>query len=231
MNSSDDVFGWSQTGRLDGDGWVADILHMTSQRWLPSLASPAIWSLWRLNRVSPDFTLLDLFFLIFFGTFWGCKDVAKPWLRNHTLALITPNDAKQEGPCLLYIALGFYGSELVPSQWLSSSDKDLLAAAEIAKGTGRPAAVLFNVPAEFLKLNTSSPLVEDATLSESWALFREEGILKPTLLELPMTKATVKAMDALGEFAQLQSFVLMGASKRGNLCWHTASVDPRVTWH
>jgi hypothetical protein len=34
--------------------------------------------------------------------------------------------------------------------------------------------------------------------------------------------------DISGQFLKIQSFVLMGTSKRGNLCWNTASVDPRV---
>lgn len=64
-------------------------------------------------------------------------------------------------------------------------------------------------------------------LSASWALFRDRG-LSQTPLELPMTKAAVKAMDVIGEFLDVHSFVLVGASKRGNLCWHTATVDARV---
>ena len=41
--------------------------------------------------------------------------------------------------------------------------------------------------------------VKDGLLSASWAGFKDlHGALAPSLLELPMTKATVKAMDVLG---------------------------------
>ena len=54
---------------------------------------------------------------------------------------------------------------------------------------------------------------------------------------LPMTKAVVRAMDAMTAFcasaggrrrATVDRFVVAGASKRGWTTWTTAAVDPRV---
>lgn len=71
-------------------------------------------------------------------------------LRNHTLVVISPNGTDSKDLCLLYIAYGFYGSLPKPSSAVTSTDKDVQAAAEIATTAGRHAAVLFNVPAEYL---------------------------------------------------------------------------------
>ena len=54
------------------------------------------------------------------------------------------------------------------------------------------------------------------------------------LLRLPMTKAAVRAMDAVTEFSQkmasvkIEKFMVAGASKRGWTTWTTMAVDKRV---
>jgi len=158
-------------------------------------------------------------------------DVA-PDVWNHTLVVISPNGTDSKDLCLLYIAYGYYGSLPTPSSNVTSTEKHVQAAAGIATTTGRHAAVLFNVPAEYLLFPQPEQvpphyLVEDQSLSASWASFRDTG-QAASLLELPMTKATVKSMDVLGDFLKIRSFVLMGVSKRGHTCWHTAAVDNRV---
>lgn len=51
------------------------------------------------------------------------------------------------------------------------------------------------------------------------------------LLRLPMTKAVVRAMDTIQEFAksnnygQIEKFMLAGESKRGWTTWTSAAVD------
>ena len=53
------------------------------------------------------------------------------------------------------------------------------------------------------------------------------------LLRMPMTKAVVRAMDAVTDYAQksfgvhLEKFVVGGASKRGWTTWTTGVVDKR----
>lgn len=64
--------------------------------------------------------------------------------------VISPNGTDSKDLCLLYIAYGFYGSLPKPSSNVTSTEKHVQAAAGIATTTGRHAAVLFNVPAEYL---------------------------------------------------------------------------------
>ncbi|CAE7756204.1 aprA [Symbiodinium sp. CCMP2456] len=213
VDRPDAAYSWRDShmrlqGSVGGVEWTAALLQMTSQTWLPDLVSPSSW--------------------------------------NHSLVVISPKNVSQTGWCFLYVAMGFYGSSGVDKA-VEASNPDVQAAAKIAVSVGIPAAVLFNVPAELLTFKTSAsqgPLVEDGTLSHSWALFGRQpfglGAWRPDprlLLELPMTKAVVRAMDAIGDFADSGAvagisgklkFVVMGTSKRGHLCWHAASVDARV---
>ena len=76
---------------------------------------------------------------------------------------------------------------------------------------------------------------EDQIIAYSWDKFLRTG--DPTWpLQLPMTKAGVRAMDAVQQFMPsapagalaIDDFVVGGGSKRGWATWTTASVDTRV---
>lgn len=76
---------------------------------------------------------------------------------------------------------------------------------------------------------------EDAIIAYSWDKYlRGHGEDWPA--QLPMTKAAVRAMDAVTEFSKssdggannIDRFVVTGGSKRGWAAWLTAAVDERV---
>lgn len=69
---------------------------------------------------------------------------------------------------------------------------------------------------------------EDALITYGWDKFLTGG--RPEwLARLPMTKAVVRAMDLVqAEFPDVESFFVLGASKRGWTTWTTAAVDKRV---
>ena len=101
---------------------------------------------------------------------WLPEEVS-PSVWNHSLVVISPEQSKNKGWCLLYVALGFYGSSGA-SDSVKASDPDVQAAAEIAVAAGIPVVVLFNVPAELLTFKHSEykgPMVEDiAVLFLRW---------------------------------------------------------------
>jgi len=75
---------------------------------------------------------------------------------------------------------------------------------------------------------------EDAIIAYTWDKFLNGGD-DTWVLQLPMVKSVVRAMDMVQEFTSgldnplaINQFVLSGASKRGWTTWLTSSVDERV---
>ena len=75
---------------------------------------------------------------------------------------------------------------------------------------------------------------EDGIIAYTWNHFVLKDNHSPEwLLRLPMTKAVVKAMDAVTDYAKkalgvsVESYVVGGASKRGWTTWTTGVVDKR----
>ncbi len=142
-----------------------------------------------------------------------------PW--THRLHCVIPSTVNAATPaaagCLLHITgSGEHPSELAPLQ-------------DLAVRLGAPVAILQDVPNQPL----FGDLREDALIAHTFERFLEDGDTTWPLL-LPMTRAAVRAMDALEAFLPGQArprpegFVVTGASKRGWTTYLTAAVDPRV---
>jgi PhoPQ-activated pathogenicity-related protein len=109
-------------------------------------------------------------------------------------------------------------------------------AAHIATMTGAVVAVLNMVPSQPLVFaGEKRERVEDAIIAYTWAKYLRTGDEKWPL-RLPMTKAAVRAMDAVSGFLAspaggkviVDKYVVSGESKRGWTTWTTAAVDKRV---
>lgn len=106
-----------------------------------------------------------------------------------------------------------------------------------AVSAGAVLAALEQVPNQPLRFaDESRSRSEDAVIAYSWDKFLRTGDeIWPA--QLPMTKAAVRAMDAVTAFAAtsdggsrtVDRFVVVGASKRGWTTWLAAAVDPRVS--
>ncbi len=108
--------------------------------------------------------------------------------------------------------------------------------ADIAVTTESVVAELRMVPNQPLTFaDDKTPRKEDAVIAYTWDKFLRTGDAKWPA-RLPMTKAAVRAMDAVIDFCakpeqgtqHIDHFVVAGASKRGWTTWTTAAVDPRV---
>lgn len=108
-------------------------------------------------------------------------------------------------------------------------------AIEIALATGSVVAELRGIPNEPVHFTDDSRglRTEDGIIAYTWDRYLKTGD-ETWPLRLPMTKATVRAMDAVTEFlaketgTRVDHYVLAGASKRGWTTWTTSAVDPRV---
>jgi len=135
---------------------------------------------------------------------------------NHDIALTKPPKPVGKNTAVLVITGG------------NPNTRDLVTAALISGQTGLPAAILFQIP--------NQPLydkVEDDLIAHTFEKFLESGDTSWPLL-FPMTKAAVKAMDAIQDLTKddpnpIKKFIIAGASKRGWTTWLAgATQDPRI---
>ncbi|HJN14111.1 MAG TPA: PhoPQ-activated protein PqaA family protein, partial [Armatimonadota bacterium] len=97
----------------------------------------------------------------------------------------------------------------------------------VANMLGTRIAVLYHIPKQPL----FDGLKEDALISYTWMKYMETGD-EDWILNFPMTKATVRAMDALDAFseeqleAKVSGYMVFGASKRGWTTYMTGIVAP-----
>jgi PhoPQ-activated pathogenicity-related protein len=108
----------------------------------------------------------------------------------------------------------------------------------VAIASGMVLADLLNVPNQPLTFaGESSSRSEDSIIAYSWRKYLETG--DPTWpVNLPMTRAAMRAMDAISDFVgspvggniDLESFIVSGASKRGWTTWLASATDPRVSF-
>jgi PhoPQ-activated pathogenicity-related protein len=106
----------------------------------------------------------------------------------------------------------------------------------IAKEAGVVVADLRMVPNEPLQFaGEAKTRTEDGIIAYTWDKFLRGGD-EEWPLRLPMTKAAVRAMDAVQAFSQtpegggiqVERFIVSGGSKRGWTAWTTAATDRRV---
>jgi uncharacterized protein (TIGR03437 family) len=148
-------------------------------------------------------------------------------LWRHWLTVVVPALVRTNTGLLLIS--GGSNSDTPPS----SVDPALGLAAVSA---GAVLAELSQVPNQPLRFaDEGRSRSEDALIAYTWDKFLRTGDeMWPA--QLPMTKAAVRAMDAVTAFAAtseggnrtVNRFVVAGASKRGWTTWLTAAVDPRV---
>ena len=144
----------------------------------------------------------------------------------HRLTLYLPTRQKAFKPCLLMVHGGYRHNpemETAPSAQVD--------AAKVCYDTQAPVACLRDVPNQ-PQIIDGIPRTEDDLVAWSWQQFlqteKKEG---GYLLQWPMVKSIIRAMDALEECCnqRIPSFIVAGASKRGWISWLAASCDQRIS--
>jgi PhoPQ-activated pathogenicity-related protein len=119
----------------------------------------------------------------------------------------------------------------------TGTGEDELVCITLALATSVVCSVLFQIPNEPIVF-TADPArqerSEGAIDAFCFYLAFSNTSRPEVLIQLPMTKGAVRAMDAITEFLALKlqltitEFMVTGASKRGWTTWLTAAVDRRV---
>src|SRR5688572_1325248 len=153
------------------------------------------------------------------------KEVDRP-VWKHWLTIVRP-DVVKTSKALMVVSGG--ANDRPPPK----SAPATLAIA--AAGTGSVAAEVRMIPNQPVTFTGDRPRVEDALIAYTWDKFLRTGDERWPA-RLPMTKAVVRAMDAVTAFCaspeggqtKVDGFVVTGGSKRGWTTWSTAAVDKRV---
>ena len=153
---------------------------------------------------------------------WSPPDAATPGIWKHWLTVYRPDEVEHQTG-LLFISGGSNGGD-APAKAESTL-------AGLAVGTKSVVAELKMVPNQPLVFEQDDygGRKEDEIIAYNWAKYLDSN--NPIwLTRLPMTKAAVKAMDALEEITdgRVGKFFVMGGSKRGWTTWTAAAVDDRV---
>lgn len=143
---------------------------------------------------------------------------------HHWMHVIVPDKLKHTDQAMLAIA-GGSNTKTEPGPTLM----EVRLLKDVAIQTGSIIAIIEQVP--------NQPILdgrtEDKIIAYTFSQYLDTGDESwPALL--PMTKAAIRAMDAVQEYAkqkrsaEIRKFFVTGASKRGWTTWMTAAFDPRV---
>jgi len=148
-------------------------------------------------------------------------------LWQHWVIIVKP-DKLTTGTALLLIGGGNNGGK--PPEKVDQS------LPLIATAVGSVVAAVQQIPNQpLLFAGETQPRREDSLIAYTWDKFLRTGDARWPA-RLPMTKAVVRAMDAVTAFCassegggvKIERFVVSGGSKRGWTAWTTAAVDRRV---
>lgn len=146
---------------------------------------------------------------------------------KHWLVIIKPDEVKTTTG-FLFITGGSI-DEKTPSR---ANPLDV----EMAMTTHSVVSELRGIPNEPLVFaDDPKPRTEDQIIAYTWAKYLKTGD-ETWPLRMPMTKASVRAMDTVTSFCatdaagkvKVDKFYVAGGSKRGWTTWTTAAVDKRV---
>jgi PhoPQ-activated pathogenicity-related protein len=176
-----------------------------------------------------EMTGYTLYILNFTSQKWLDETVSDRPIWWHYLCVTVPDKITKPDAGLLLID-GGSNTDGMPTP----TDNFVELTSTFAATTGAIAADLQqipNAPIIFKKDPSKKKRDEDAIIAWTWKAFLENTSDPNILLRLPMTKASVRAMDAVTEFtaklgvANIKKFMVAGASKRGWTTWTTAAVD------
>ncbi len=213
MAMPDPEYAWNYTGNKKTGiipgvaGWTSYSVILTSQRWLTE-AEAAECSLW----------------------------------QHEMLIFIPDNLDKNLDTAGIWITEG-----LDPPTNNADHTQEILLCSAMAVGTQTVIVSLFQVPNQFCTFPDDPKHLkreEDKVIAYTWRKFIDlkranDSRADMWPLRLPMTKAAVRGMDATEEFLSkctfcsygpltINSWITMGASKRGWTTWMTGAEDKRV---
>ena len=176
------------------------------------------------------------YFLTLTSQQWrDASEVDRPvWEHEMSITVPAGLDGDDNPTAVLVVAGGSNGGPP-----LNDTQEEIGAAALLGQSVIAVVRQVPNEPLTFVAEQPPQPRSEDALVAYSMHRFLEscdaaaQNCDGEWPVQAAMTKATVRAMDAVQQFlnekgVEIRDFVVTGASKRGWTTWLTAAVDPRV---
>ncbi|XP_050394472.1 autocrine proliferation repressor protein A [Patella vulgata] len=164
---------------------------------------------------------------------WLTEDIVEKPIWWHYLTVTIPHVIRYPDAAFMFIE-GGSNTNGPPT----GTDNFVALTTAMAVSTGAIGAdlkMIPNQPVVFKADPTHQRRSEDAIIAWTWKTFVESNGSNPEiLLRMPMTKASVRALDTIADFVKkkvnntVDKFFIAGASKRGWTTWTTAAVDKRV---
>ncbi|CAF0982013.1 unnamed protein product [Adineta steineri] len=183
---------------------------------------------WSLIRTYEEIDY-KLYVLNFTSQKWLDETYSSRPIWWHYLCITVPNKITRPNSAYMLIDQGSNNDRIPQPQ-----DDFVALTAMVAVGIGSIAVDLQDVPNGPIRFTgdpTNRTRGDDASIGWTWRSFIENSSNIYVPLNLPMTKAAYRAMDAVQQFTDKQNittpqkFVVAGASKRGWATWLTAAVD------
>lgn len=184
---------------------------------------------WKLVNTVPGKNT-DAYILEMTSQIWGEGKQIDRTRWEHTLTIVKPRGVTST-TATLFITGGANGGST-----RNSVDGQITSMAESTNAVVAELRNIPNQPVVFADDKTPGrKRSEDAIIAYTWRKYLETGD-SSWPLRLPMTKASVRAMDTVQAFLaspdggglKIDKFFVSGASKRGWTTWTTAAVDKRV---
>jgi PhoPQ-activated pathogenicity-related protein len=149
---------------------------------------------------------------------------------KHSVSILIPWDPIP-GHAIIYITSCDNADPFTTKCYTS----EISRAKEIVKSTQLPVVILFNIPNQRATWPNGQVLAEDRFVARTWTVFMKEKNNRPDLiLYFPMTKATIRCMDAVEDWSRgivstgllkqpITRWYPVGMSKRGQVAWLTAA--------
>jgi len=153
----------------------------------------------------------------------------------HILVVIVPSEVNYQANATLWVT---GGNNNYPMGLPTNMDEDIWASASLAMNSGTITGALFQIPNQHVTFSgdpEQKSRSEDSIIAYTWDHFLKDPDSPEWLVRLPMVKSCLRAMDAMTDFvatklpetnAQLDYYVVAGASKRGWTTWLVGAVDP-----
>lgn len=225
-------FGWDVTTALD------EYVHREDGQWTWDIIEKYEYGSVANSSLRFD---VDVYIVNMTSQLWMADDAdfSTSQLWWHKMGIAIPHNIRDTQNGALFITGGNNRNpEEIPPQF----DLYNVIAAQVANDTGRIGGYILQVPNQpmvFRDDPEQRSRSEDDVIAYTWRWFidmggRETGTPEEVILRAPMTKAAKRGMDTIAALAEqevgaeLDQFIVMGASKRGWTTWSLAATDDRV---